>query len=171
MAWSFRLPNLNKKRMSSATPVIILPQHPHLDIGHWLTMLDLPQYTGNIFFLFYRQLFVNDFWFVVVIEDVRGRLLSPHTRCDIFPEFHFHFRTMFHSIWKPTITLPTTIHLCISQKASKSSSAWRSSCTSVRRTSNSLGFGTRLIGRGLSPVWWRCVPNMNAVSTNCSFCG
>lgn len=44
MAWSFRFATLNKNKMA---PIMVLPQHPHLDIGAWLDLLDLRQYDGN----------------------------------------------------------------------------------------------------------------------------
>lgn len=45
MAWSFRFATLNKDKMP---PIMVLPQHPHLDIKSWLDLLDLPQYDGKL---------------------------------------------------------------------------------------------------------------------------
>lgn len=44
MAWSFRFAALNKNKM---TQIMVTPQHPHLDIGAWLELLDLRQYHGE----------------------------------------------------------------------------------------------------------------------------
>lgn len=44
MAWSFRFATLNRDKMP---PIMVLPQHPHLDIKSWLELLDLPQYDGK----------------------------------------------------------------------------------------------------------------------------
>lgn len=49
MAWNFRFATLTKNKMA---PVMVLPQHPHMDISVWLETLDLSQYNGNLFEFF-----------------------------------------------------------------------------------------------------------------------